>query len=105
MATIMEYIAAAMSRAVYTWQPDTGQCQAHIPDLPGVTASGSDQVATEAALRAALEAWMRQTLWVGKILPPLDGSTVPFRLVIPPPEPTERDHEIAREIAAKPGRQ
>ncbi len=105
MATIKEYIAAAIGQAVYAWQPDTGQCHAHIPDLPGVTASGPDQAATEAALRTALEAWMRQTLWAGKMLPPIDGSTVPFRLVIPPPEPTERDYEIAREIAAKLGRQ
>jgi predicted RNase H-like HicB family nuclease len=73
MATYLEYMEAAMSRARYEEMPE-GTYYASIPGFDGLWATGATQEETREELYQTLDGWIYVHVTVGKNHPPnLDG--------------------------------
>lgn len=73
MATYLEYMEAAMSRARYEEMPD-GTCYASIPGFDGLWAVGPSEEDARKQLYETLDGWIYVHVMRGKNSPPaLDG--------------------------------
>ena len=70
------YIDAAMRHAQVEWLPDDGEWYGHIPETPGVWATGATEETCRAELREVLEDWLLIGLRLGHDIPPVDGITL-----------------------------
>ena len=70
-----EYIAAALERAEYEIMEDEEPepYYAHIPDLPGVWATGKTFEDCRKELMSVIEGWIALRLRLGDPIPPIGG--------------------------------
>ncbi len=65
-----------MRHARCEWLPDDGVFFCHIPELPGVWASGDDEGTTRTEVQEVLEDWIALGLSMHHDLPTLDGIAI-----------------------------
>jgi predicted RNase H-like HicB family nuclease len=75
------YIEAAMRHARLEWLDDDREWYGHIPELPGVWATGPTEGDCLAELRSVLEDWLLIGLKMGHDIPPVDGITLKVAMV------------------------
>lgn len=73
---LTDNIQAALRSVRCEWLPDDGLCYCEIPHLPGVWASGADEVTARTEVQAVLEEWIALGLALGHSFPTLDGSEI-----------------------------
>jgi predicted RNase H-like HicB family nuclease len=75
MATVLEYMRAAMSHAVLEPLEDENKWHAHIPALPGLWATGAIEEEARNELFEALDGWLHVNAFHGskERLPRIDG--------------------------------
>ncbi len=74
MATVLEYMRAAMRHAVIEPMEGEGEWFAYIPQLPGLWATGRSVEDAKQDLFEALDGWLHVNTFVGKNEPPrIDG--------------------------------
>ncbi len=74
MATVLEYMNAAMSHAVIERIEDTNEYYAHIPEFVGLWATGATEEEAKQELYSALDGWLYVNAFHGTQKPPrIDG--------------------------------
>ena len=74
MATVLEYMNAAMKHAVLEHLPEENEWYAHIPEFVGLWATGATQEEAKRELFSALDGWLHVNAFHGTKTPPrIDG--------------------------------
>lgn len=76
MATVLEYMRAAMSHAILEPLEGENEWFAHIPEFPGLWATGATQEEAKEDLYEALDGWLHVNAFHGTHEPPrIDGMS------------------------------
>lgn len=73
---LTKYIQAAMNKAKYELMEDQPSFYGHIPECPGVLATGETLEACRDELQEVLEDWLSLGLRLGHPIPELDGIRI-----------------------------
>lgn len=76
MTTFGRYIQAALRRATYDFDTETGVYVAHIPELAGVYAQAKTIETAREELAEVVEEWVLLGVQCGDVIPSIGGVTV-----------------------------